>query len=204
MPWEQHPLRRGAPMGTPQPARKAARALVDPPAGFDDPLDMLLGCHRRIEKQLETLKRLRAHLDAKGIDAEASAAAESVLRYFRKAAADHHEDEEKDVFPRIAGRIAEAGEAARFHALRERLEAEHRGIDAAWSRLRKPLEGISEGLMRTLAREEVEAFAATYAGHIATEESALPELFARWLEPGDLEALGRAMAARRGVAFPPA
>jgi len=69
-------------MGTPDPSRKASRAFPDPPAGFDDPLEMLFGCHRRIEKQLETLKRLRAHLKAKGIDAEASTAAEAVLRYF--------------------------------------------------------------------------------------------------------------------------
>ena len=39
-------------MGTPDPSRKASRALPDPPAGFDDPLEMLFGCHRRIEKQL--------------------------------------------------------------------------------------------------------------------------------------------------------
>ena len=49
--------------------------LFDTPAGFDDPLEMLLGCHRRIERQLETLKRLRAHVAAKGVDAEASIAA---------------------------------------------------------------------------------------------------------------------------------
>ena len=71
--------------------------LFDPPAGFDDPLEMLLGCHRRIEKQLETLRRLRAHLDANGVDAEASAAAQAVLKYFTQAAANHHHDEEHDL-----------------------------------------------------------------------------------------------------------
>ena len=37
-------------------------AIFDPVAAFDDPLEMLLACHRRIEKQLATLERLRAHL----------------------------------------------------------------------------------------------------------------------------------------------
>ena len=190
-------------MGTPDPARKAPRAFPDPPAGFDDPLEMLFGCHRRIEKQLETLKRLRAHLQAKGIDAEASTAAEAVLRYFRKAAADHHADEEQDVFPMLEQRIGDATESARFRDLRERLEADHRRVDEAWARIRKPLEGIAEGLMRTIPEPDVQALSALYAAHIRTEETELRALFDRWLGPRDLETLGRAMAARRSVPFPP-
>lgn len=187
-------------MGSPDPARKAPRAFPEPPAGFDDPLEMLLGCHRRIEKQLETLKRLRAHLDTKGIDAEASAAAEAVLRYFRKAAVDHHADEEQDVFPLIEQRIAEADEAAKFRELRARLEAEHRKLEDAWAHVKKPLEGIAEGLMRALPEGDVNALAEAYTGHIAAEEATLKELF-RWLDARDLEALGRSMAARRSVPF---
>jgi len=190
-------------MGTPDPARKAPRAFPDPPAGFDDPLEMLFGCHRRIEKQIETLKRLRAHLQAKGIDAEASAAAESILRYFRKAAVDHHDDEEKDIFPMLEARIGDATEAARFRDLREQLEGDHRTLESAWTKVRKPLEGIAEGLMRPIAEADVQALAAGYAAHIATEESALRGFIERWLGPRDLETLGRAMAARRSVPFPP-
>ena len=191
-------------MGTPDPARKAARAFPDPPAGFDDPLEMLFGCHRRIEKQIETLKRLRAHLQAKGIDAEASAAAESILRYFRKAAVDHHEDEERDVFPMLEAKIADATEAARFRDLRGELEGDHRALESAWTKVRKPLEGIAEGLMRSIAETDVQALAAAYAAHIGKEEAALTELVRRWLGPRDLETLGRAMAARRSLPFPPA
>src|SRR6476661_4183533 len=64
-------------------------ALFDTPAGFDEPLEMLTGCHRRIERQLETLKRLRAHVEARGIDAEATTAAQSILKYFGEAASNH-------------------------------------------------------------------------------------------------------------------
>ena len=55
--------------------RRSERAsLFDTPAGFDDPLEMLLGCHRRIERQLETdhrelgsaWARLRKPLEAIG------------------------------------------------------------------------------------------------------------------------------------------
>ena len=57
-------------------ARKTERLLhFDTPAGYDDPLGTLLGCHRRIEKKLANLKRLCAHLSKEGIDAESIAKA---------------------------------------------------------------------------------------------------------------------------------
>ena len=37
--------------------RNARPSLFDTIAAFDDPLEMLLTCHRRIEKQLQTLLR---------------------------------------------------------------------------------------------------------------------------------------------------
>jgi hemerythrin-like domain-containing protein len=172
--------------------------LFEAPAGFDDPLDMLLGCHRRIEKQLETLKRLRAHLESHGVDAEASAAAQSVLGFFQQAAVNHHQDEERDLFPLLESRITDAGELARFHAFRRELETDHRTLEAAWSRLRKPLEGVADGLMRTLPLEDTQAFHGAYARHLLVEESTLKEFFDRWLGEADRVTLGRAMAARRG------
>lgn len=176
--------------------------LFETPAGFDDPLEMLLGCHRRIEKQLETLRRLRAHVEEKGVDAEASSAAESVLRYFGKAAAHHHDDEERDLFPLLERRIDDPGERARFQHFRDGLLADHRVLEAAWQRIRKPLEGIAEGLVRPLPPADVQAFVDGYTRHILTEENTLREYFDRWLGDDDRQALGRSMAARRGVASP--
>lgn len=176
--------------------------LFDAPAGFDDPLEMLLGCHRRIERQLETLKRLRAHIAAKGVDAEASTAAEAILRYFAKAAANHHEDEEDDLFPLLDKRIQDPAERARFEAFRDAALADHRTLEAAWNRMRKPLEGIGEGFTRTLAEADVQAFTEAYSRHIAAEEQVFREFFARWLDDADRATLGRSMAARRNVVPP--
>ena len=178
--------------------RRLERARIfETLAGFDDPLEMLLACHRRIEKQLETLKRLRAHVDAHGVDAEASAAAQSVLRYFAKAGANHHDDEEEDLFPMLDRRIVDAGEHARFAHFRERLEADHRQLEAAWLRLRRPLEGIADGLTRTLPPADVQAFVDAYVHHILSEETTLREFVDRWLDDADRQQLGRSMAARR-------
>lgn len=182
--------------------RLERHALFETPAGFDDPLEMLLGCHRRIQKQLETLKRLRAHVEEYGVDPEASAAAQELLRYFMKAASSHHEDEEKDLFPLLERRIDDPGEKARFAEFRATLEADHRRLEAAWQRLRKPLEGIAEGFRRALPEADVREFAEGYAHHILTEENALTELFNRWLDDGDRATLGRSMAARRSPGPP--
>ena len=176
--------------------------LFHAPAGFDDPLEMLLGCHRRIERQLETLKGLRAHVAAKGVDAEASVAAQSLLRYFMKAAMSHHEDEEDDLFPLLERRIDDPVEKARFEVFHRGVLEDHRALESAWGRLRKPLEGIAEGLTRTLAEKDVKEFVETYARHIAIEERALQEFFNRWLDDADRSALGRSMAARRSVTPP--
>lgn len=179
--------------------RNARPSLFDATVGFDDPLEILLACHRRIERQIETLKRLRAQVDARGVDAEASAAAQAVLRYFLRAGVSHQEDEEEDVFPLIERRITDPGERARFQALRNVLERDHREVEAVWAKLRKPLEAIAEGLTRTLPGADVEAFAGAYARHIRDEESTLQEFFNRWLDAGDRMALGRSMSARRGM-----
>jgi hemerythrin-like domain-containing protein len=184
--------------------RRNERAeLFDTPAGFDEPLEMLQGCHRRIERQLETLKRLRVHVAERGVDAEASAAAQAVHRYFVLAAANHHADEEHDLFPLLEARIGDAGEAARFRAFRESLEQDHRALEAAWARLRKPLEAIGEGLSRPLPEADVHAFVSAYAHHIVTEEVNLLEFCNRWLTNEDRETLGRSMAARRKLPPPP-
>ncbi len=176
--------------------------LFDTPAGFDDPIGMWMGCHRRIEKQLRTLAMLPAHLTAKGVDADATRAAQSVLNYFEKAAAHHHEDEDLDLFPLLEARITDGADRARFQELRARLEAEHELMKPSWTKIRKPLQGIAEGIAKPLVASDVEAFRALYAGHIPAEEKAVTELAERYLCAADIESLGRSMAARRGVAFP--
>src|SRR4051812_28367598 len=108
--------------------------LFDTPAGFDEPLEMLLGCHRRIEKQLATLQRLRAHLATKGVDAEASQAAQGVLDYFVRAAPNHHRGERIDLFPMIEARISDPREAIRCRPFRDALLQDHRKLEAAWAR----------------------------------------------------------------------
>jgi len=181
--------------------RQERTALFDTPAGYDDPLGMLLGCHRRIEKKIATLKALCAHLSAKGIDAEAITAAQGVLLYFDVAAAHHHADEEQNLFPMLRQRITDEAERERFERLDAQLRAEHREIERVWSRVRRPLEALAEGIMRTIPETDARAFATLYSRHIELEEGVFRSLTQRWLGASDLVALGRAMAERRGAPY---
>jgi hemerythrin-like domain-containing protein len=165
---------------------------------FDDPLGMLRACHGRIEKQLRTLERLVAHLPVHGADADAQAAARAVLRYFDNAAPNHHADEEASVFPRLVARTPSAQQMIAA------LEREHHGtFEQNWRRLRPLLAGIASGQRDVLPPDLVQEVRAAYDGHIALENDRLFPLCAEVLTPEELAAIGREMAARRGVAWSP-
>jgi hemerythrin-like domain-containing protein len=184
------------------PARKPERFLhFHTPAGYDDPIGLLLGCHRRIEKKLSTLENLRAHVARKGVDAVASGAAQGVLRYFDAPARYHHDDEEIDLLPLLERRIESEDERARLEDVARRIREDHEEMGRIWTRLRRPLEGIAEGFLRTIPETDVQALAALYKRHIEAEEGIIVPLAKQWLETADLMTLGQAMATRRGASF---
>lgn len=169
-----------------------------PAAGFEAPLEMLAACHGRIEQQCATLRRLVPHLAAHGADAQARTAAANVMRYFDTAAPHHHADEEQDLFPALLEAMA-GSDAVCIRDLTGRLAGEHEELASAWARLRLQLAGIAEGGANDLARDLVEDFVRRHERHLALENAELLPLAARLLSDAQLDAIGRAMRARRGV-----
>ncbi|CAG0997474.1 hypothetical protein BURK1_02630 [Burkholderiales bacterium] len=165
-------------------------------ATFDDPLAMLLACHVRIRKQLATLARLERHLPEHGHDEDARAAARAILRYFDSAAVQHHEDEEASLLPRLVARAADA------RPLADRLLREHGELAARWRSLRPLLSGIAAAQRSVLPPKLVHDIASAYRAHIEVEESELIPLARATLPAGEIAAIGREMAERRGVAIP--
>lgn len=163
-------------------------------ANFDDPLGMLSACHRRIERQLATLGRLQRHLPEHGCDDDARAAARAILRYFDNAAHHHHADEEVSVFSRLRALAPTTAEP-----IVAWIENDHVALEARWRRLRPLLAGIAAGTRANLSAGEVDEFRTAYDRHLAREEGELIPLAARLLDPSALAAIGREMAARRGV-----
>ncbi len=163
---------------------------------FDRPLDLLHACHQRIGRQCDTLDRLLAHLPAHGADAAARQAARAVLAYFDSAGVHHHDDEERNLFPLLE----EAG-ALGACELVETLTLEHETLALLWRGLRAQLATIAAGGGSTLDVPRTQRFVALNRSHVAFEDAHVLPLARRVLGPAALERLGRAMAARRGVAF---
>jgi hemerythrin-like domain-containing protein len=170
-----------------------------PAASTEAPLEMLVACHTRIDRQCTTLKRLASHLLEHGCDSKARTAAAGIVRYFDTAAVHHHADEETDLFPALIESMA-GSDAVCIRELTTGLTAEHRTLEAQWRRLRRSLEKIAGGEPAHLPADTVEAFTAGYERHMRVEEDELLPMAARLLGDHDIERIGKAMRARRGIA----
>lgn len=169
-----------------------------PSASFEVPLEMLAACHLRADSQCATLLRLVPHVAARGADASAREAAAAVMRYFDSAAVHHHADEEVDLFPALIESMA-GSDAVCLRELTEALAADHRELERRWGALRGALEALAAGDAAPLAAAGAPAFVERYRQHIAREEAELLPMAARLLGDAELDRVGRAMRARRGV-----
>jgi hemerythrin-like domain-containing protein len=164
--------------------------------GFDRPLEVLEACHGRIVKQCDTLEKLLAHLPEHGADLQAQQAARAVLAYFDTAAVHHHDDEERNLFP-----LLEQAGAAGACELVEALTLEHDELALLWRRLRGELQQIEAGADATLDAATARRFVTMNRTHLEFENTHVLPLARQVLGATDIERLGRAMAARRGVPF---
>ncbi len=165
--------------------------------GFDQPLDVLLACHGRFEKQCATLEKLLTHLPQHGSDAEAQRAAQNILSYFDTAAVHHHDDEERNLFP-----LLERAGQGDWCEVVELLTGEHDDLAQLWRALRPPLQAIAQGETVALNAKHTERFIALNRSHIAFENERVLPLARQILSAADLQSLGRAMAVRRGANYP--
>ena len=172
---------------------------ASPAAGLEVPLEMIAACHQRVERQCATLRRLVAHLARHGADEEARTAAAGVIRYFDTAARDHHADEEADLFPALIEALA-GSDPVCVRALVSGLTDEHRALERRWAVLRAELARVGDGDARALQAPAVDAFVDAYARHIAREDDELLPMAVRLLADAELDRIGRAMRARRGLA----
>jgi len=172
---------------------------TSPAVGFEAPLAMLSACHGRIEQQCSTLRRLVTHVAGNGADAAARDAAVAVMRYFDSAAINHHADEERDLFPALIEAMA-GSDAVCLRELTAGLAAEHRELEVRWQRVRDALAPLATGAAAALSGGDVEALVSLYQRHIAREEAELLPMAARLLGDDELDRIGRAMRARRGIA----
>ena len=172
-----------------------------PAAGFDQPLALWLACHDRVRRMTGLLERLHEHVAHMGADDAARVTATTIRRYFTEAAPRHHQDEEIDLFPLLRRRLPERapGRTAEVHSAIERLEADHVALGKVWERLAPVLTAIEGGEAMQFDAEDVRVFADGYRGHCEVEDTIIADALRLCMTDADLDALGQAMAERRGV-----
>lgn len=72
-----------------------------PEHNFDQPLELLSDCHRRIERFLAVLSQVAEGARGRALGADEKRSLTTALRYFREAAPRHTADEEESLFPRM-------------------------------------------------------------------------------------------------------
>lgn len=170
-----------------------------PAVGFEQPFEMLEACHDRVRRSLDLLARLVDHVQHQGHDARSRSAARDVLRYFDLAAPQHHDDEERQVFPRVL-----AGGDAALRAAVQQLRADHLRMTRTWALLRPVLEdwaGASAvGPADATECELVQAFRALYAAHMPIEEALVFPAARAACDADTLAVMGGEMQGRRRAA----
>lgn len=160
---------------------------------FSDPLGLLRACHERVLQHCDTLENLAAHIGDKGIDQDAKEAAAQIHKYFSVAGKHHHQDEEQDIFPRLA-RIS-LKLADRVHKLKK----EHEAIDAMWEPLApllaRPATITDTDAFSTMAQQYADA----NRDHVRSENEELLDMAQHIFGRDELNAIGEKMAERRGL-----
>ena len=173
-----------------------------PSAGFDEPIEMWLGCHQRIARMNNLLQRLVDHLKHHPVDKDAGVTAASIRRYFEEAAPRHHEDEEIDLFPRLLEKLRSQSSGPAAETLGSTLQsllADHEEMHELWLALREQLLRIEAGKDPQFDEAQIMLFITRYRAHIEVEDGTLAPVFKRMFKAQDLREIGRAMAKRRGV-----
>lgn len=201
-----HPAGDNRRMPLMQPKSALSSGPLAPGGSYAQPFELLGACHERVQRSLDLLERLLAHLqERQACDLAARSAARDVLRYFDVAAPLHHQDEELHVFPAL-----EAGGDAGLKQACAELRAQHGQIAAAWQALRRPLhelaampDGPLDGPLDSHLLQDltpaVAEFVRLHDAHLRCEDGLVfPAAAALLAEPAQAE-MGREMAARRGL-----
>ncbi|HJT32031.1 MAG TPA: hemerythrin domain-containing protein [Pirellulales bacterium] len=173
-------------------------------SSFASPLGLLCDCHRRIESFLADMRRIAAEGRGGALSDEDRATLAGAVRYFTVAAPRHTADEEESLFPRLramGGRQAEHALAA----LRQ-LEDDHDHADACHAEANGLAErwlaaGTLDWSDAQRLTELLDTLHGIYREHIAVEDSTVFPAAGAALDAGQIEAIGREMAVRRGLDF---
>jgi hemerythrin-like domain-containing protein len=170
------------------------------PAGPADhsPIDDFSQCHVGIVAHLQALGELPALLEPA---ARARRIAADTVTFFRDAVYEHHAEEERELFPAVLASAAKGAEHDKVQAIVAELTAEHRQVEAAWSKLQPKLKAVAKGHEADVDGAEIMALVQTYQAHARYEEEVFLPLSQAILgrNSNHLAALGMSMHMRHAL-----
>jgi hemerythrin-like domain-containing protein len=170
-----------------------------PAVGYDEPFEMLIVCHERVQRMLDLLDRARTHALTKGCDANLNSAFTDVMRYFDLAAPQHHLDEELHVFPIV---LAKGNQSQK--ELVAVLIQDHETMAHLWQSVRSILSEVLQtprDLPVFSHRDNalIDDFRNAYAKHISNEELSIYPASTEYMTQNDFASMSEEMKVRRGV-----
>lgn len=172
----------------------AVQIGAPPESGFDNPIGMLIDCHRRIEHFLHILCVVAEQAAGRALHAEEQSAIEASLHYFHVGGRRHTADEEESLFPRLpdAGEFSDIRSLESDHRIAGELHDEVERIYRKWMAAGALDQAEQANLSVTTQRLQ-----ALYQNHIRLEEGVVFPLAARTLDPETLRSMGEEFRQRR-------
>jgi hemerythrin-like domain-containing protein len=159
-----------------------------------DGFEALDACHREMLVKADQLCALVEHLEQQGLDPGARASAADIARFFATTAREHHEDEERHVFPPLA----QSHDPEVVQAVL-RLQQDHGWLEEDWFELSPHVQAVAwgyNGYDLDVLREGSAIYAALLRDHVALEESFIYPQARAAIPPSQRRDMGREMAAR--------
>ena len=141
-------------------------------------------CHAGIVGHLDALGELDALLASA---ARAQLIAQQAVPFFDEMILEHHEDEERELFPAVRKHAVAGEERALVDSLCDRLTADHRALEKQWNVIKPQLARIAAGKDTRLDTDATAALIASYKAHAHFEETRLLPLAAEVLGRSDAE-----------------
>lgn len=178
----------------------AVQIGAPPESGFDNPIGMLIDCHRRIEHFLHILCVVVERAGCRELTAEEASAIDAALNYFRAGGRRHTADEEESLFPRMHGLGSNSDlDALRTdHQVADGLHAEIEGRYRKWM-----TDGAIHRVEHTCLSDMTKRLAQLYRDHIRLEEDTIFPRALRTLDEDAIEQMGQEFRQRRASAEPP-
>jgi hemerythrin-like domain-containing protein len=135
---------------------------------LDAPIGHFSHCHVGILAQLSRLNELPALLSPAAL---ARKTAEQSIAFFGKAMYEHHQEEEKELFPAVRSSAHAGPERMRVEGLIGQLTASHRELEALWERIAPGLHKVAKGQDAQLDEAALSRLVQQYRQHALLEEN---------------------------------